>query len=1447
MDRCPGDDTFGPVLEHHDGNCYNFDFTLVFEESIFSIAPCIIVLPLAAVRWWHLWSKPRRTWNSWLVLLTTKLGVYGLEAIIQLALVSLWAAGHGVTTKTTLAAAALAFVSMLGLTILSIFEHSRDLRPSIILQSFLAATTLLDLPRTRTQWLLQDNTAVASLFTTTLLLRVVILVVESLQKWTDEKEWPDGASREMTHGIFGHTFLWWLRPLLLTGYKRDIRMEDLDEVDVDLRGETLGNRLLKAWETVDKSRKHCLSIACLRTFLPELTLAFLPRMAYTGFTLSQPFLVRSTLTYISSRPAMPRDYGYGLIGAFALCYIGIAVTTRFYMYLAFRTMAKVRGALVGSIYKAMLSIRAETGNSSAALSLMSTDVDRLTITAYMLINIGPDIIQVALALWILSTQLGTSSISAIILCVISAAGAIYIAKLVPIRQTKWMAAIQKRVGITSDVLGSMKGIKVAGLTKHAEQQIQGLRNFEMAESKQFRKVQVFSVLSGIAPTLLLPVVVFTVYAIAQKLSGGDQIDVASAFTSLSLLNILITPVMDLITSIPNLTAAMACLDRIQAFLLKEKLEEYRTLRPAPFSAPLTPSGDENGDKDSEKVEEPWIKLRGACLGWGKDASPVIKDADLDVYPSQLVLVIGPVASGKSTLLRGIIGEAYLLGGSVEYTVPAEVAYCDQDAWLLNQSIRDNIVAFSPYNEGFYDRVVEACQLNEDLKQLPNGDKTIIGSRGLSLSGGQKQRVALARAVYNRRPIVILDDILKGLDADTYSKCFTAVLGPEGLFRTGSRTTIVMATHNVQLLPHADHIVVLGEDGRIIEQGKFRDLKGDVSRLGLKELSQEVNLQEIEEELSNKKELLAKIASSKEAKNTEKATDTEDRARGRRNADALISYMRSMGTAKLITFGLLTLGSTGFRFAGPLWLNVWASASQEDASSRVGYYVGIFVMFGILSVVSLALQFWIFVVSIVPYSAKLLHRRVLVAAMQAPLSFFVSTDTGEIVNRFSQDMTLVDMQLPTGFMMTYSTLVATVAQVALTCVASGWLALSIPGLILLLFFLQKFYLRTSRQMRLLDLEAKAPIFAFFISSFEGLTAIRAYGWTKAADEANLKRLDESQKPYYLFWMMQRWLGLVLDLAVGGLAVLLVGLAVALKDQINPGLLGVALTSVMSIGVSMSMLIQMWTLLETSLGAITRINHFEADTPREVDGPGMPAPGWPPQGGIQITGLSAKYGDQTVLSDLTFSIGPGEKVAICGRSGSGKSTLMMLLLRIYQPEAGTITIDDTDTSTLNLNALRESVLALPQDPMFLAGTVRYNLDPVGRCTDEQIRTALEKTGIRDVIDEKGGLDADLNTDWLSAGQRQLFCLARAMLRKSHVLLLDEATSSLDRTTETFVSELVRTEFKDWTVITVAHRLETIVDFDKVLVLQDGHIVEFDSPKVLLANSGSIFKSLWDLQHR
>ncbi|CAK7241645.1 MAG: hypothetical protein STHCBS139747_003111 [Sporothrix thermara] len=1201
-------------------------------------------------------------------------------------------------------------------------------------------------------------------------------------------------------------------------------MDDLYIVDESLRGDVLYKRLQGHWIKENHQKKHSLTTASLKTFAPELSVAFVPRVGLMGLSLAQPYLVNAAINYIDD-PNLAKSYGYGLIGAYALTYIGIALTTRWYTHIAYRCMAKIRGALVTIIYK-MLAIRAETGNSSSALSLMSTDVDRITLTTFSTVDLIPSIVQLGIALGILGTgRLG---------------------KLIPPRQRKWMAAIQKRVGITAETIGSMKGVKVAGLNDKAEQQIQNLRNYELQQSTAFRKIQVVTLLMGIAPSLLMPAVTFAVYAIVQKVSGNGQFGVAKAFTAFSVLNVLIGPIMTITTAWTNIASALACFDRIQAFLLKEKREDYRILLPrsdaGSFATPdATLLEVDNTSEASARKPQPWIKIRNGSFGWKTDAPPVLHDVEIDIMPGDLTIVVGPVASGKSTLLKAIIGECLKLNGSVEFTVPEEVAYCDQDAWLLNRSIKENVLAFERYNEEFYNQVIKACQLVEDIDQFPKRDDTIIGSKGVSLSGGQKQRVALARAVYNRKPIVVLDDILKGLDADTYSKCFTAILGPE-----------------VQLLPYADNILVLGEDGRITERGSFDHLNstdGLVAALGLKKAAMEAAVEtdalDVETELREKEAALECIASAKalDRKATGLLPNTGTPgvkvvARGKRNADAMFSYLRSLGGKASVLYVFFTLCTVGFRTAQPLWLNVWTAANERDPSGRVGYYVGVYVLFGCLNVIFLAMEFWTFMVIIVPHSAKVLHHKILVAAMHAPLSYFVATDTGEIVNRFSQDMTLVDMQLPMSFLMCCSQLVSAISQIVLTCVASGYLGIVVPVLLVVLYCVQKFYLRTSRQMRLLDLEAKSPIYSDFIASYSGLTALRAYGWTRDAEDENLRRLNESQKPYYLLFCIQRWLALVLNLIVAGVAVVVIGLAVGLREQISPGLLGVALTSVMGIGTTLSMLIQMWTQLETSLGAITRVNEFANDTPRDKDGPDVPPPQWPSRGAVRVQNLEAKYGDRIVLENINFTIEPGQKVAVCGRSGSGKSTLIALLLRLYPPSQGRIEIDGIDTGQLNLNMLRESLVALPQDPMFLAGSVRYNLDPLGKATDAELLAALDKTHLSTIIAEKGGLDADLDTDWLSAGQRQLFCLARALTRKSRVLLLDEATSSLDRETEALVDTLIASEFTKWTLIVVAHRLRTVAAFDKVLVLQEGRAVEYDSPQALLGRD-SVFKMLWDLQ--
>ncbi|KAF3013497.1 hypothetical protein E8E14_005834 [Neopestalotiopsis sp. 37M] len=1316
----------------------------------------------------------------------------------------------------------------------------------MINQSYFFFTALLDLARVRTQWLFENNTITASLMTVALLLKLVILALESIPKYHHVREKSTATPLERS-GMFGRALLSWLNPLLFTGYKKNLALEDLYALDYDLKSDDLTLQFQKTWDRAKKSRKHCLALAVIANFGWEILLSWIPRAFHIAFTMAKPFLVQTTLNYIMNHRNLPVSYGYGLIGAWGIIYIGIAIFDQIFNFIVYRLMVKVRGALVGIIYRDMLSVRAQSDNSSMALTLMSTDVDRICMSGRWLVDLIPNIIQVGIGLYILGIQLGAVCVAPLVVALLSAVGAGIIAKSVPVRQKKWIAAIQKRVGITSDILGTMKGVKMLGLSRALAKQIQDLRDFELAESKKFRHVQIFLIGMNMLPIFSITAVTFTVYAIVAKISG-NTLGITQAFTSLSLLTILMMPVALVVTSLGQIAQSLACLDRIQAFLLLEKRVEYRTGKHT--------STRDNTSPDPQKPDAALVTLNNATFGWTDDKEiATLHSITTEVMSSSLTLVVGPVASGKSTLLKSILGETYLHDGAIEVADQDDIAYCDQDAWILNHPIRQNIVGFSDYKEEYYKKVLTACQLDEDLGHLPEGDLSLVGTQGISLSGGQKQRIALARAVYSGKKIVILDDTMKGLDADTSTKCFSALLGRNGLLRNRG-TTVIMATHNAQWFPHADRLIVLSENGTLANCGSFEALRESDDYI--RSLQYRYSS---DEESDSEKVSLAKAESHQESKTvfdtgSQEKTESnsgnkeatasikdEEKQRGKVNS-SLPYYLRSLMSTTFIIFCSLIVFQTACRIIQPLWLNFWTAANARNPKEDPSKWIGIYVLLCVLNIAGMMIQFALFLLRIIPRSAKQLHWAILEVTMHAPMSYFVATDVGQLVNRFSQDMTLVDFPLPVAMMQFSEMLVAAVGEIILTCVSSGYLAVVIPFLGVVLFFIQKFYLRTSRQLRLLDLETKSPLYSFFISSFAGLTTIRAFSWSEKSYNEHIQHLDTSQRPFYLLYCVQRWLTMVLELIVAGLGVLLVGLSVGLRDRVEPGLLGVALTSVSSFGATMSQVIIFWTELETSLGAITRIREYTSETPREKEGTDEPPPQWPSRGAVSISQLSAKFGEHTVLDGIDLDINPGEKVAICGRTGSGKSTLLALLLRLYEPLEGTMTIDGIDTSTLQIDTLRERLVTLPQDPMLLSGTVRYNLDPASQAGDEELLAALEKTRLLAVIQDKGGLHADFNADWLSAGQKQLFCLARSMLKQSRVLLLDEATSSLDHQTDEVIQSLLRKEFASWTTIVVAHRLKTVVDFDKIVVLKDGKVAEVGAPAILL-EKGGLFRGLWDLQ--
>lgn len=415
-----------------------------------------------------------------------------------------------------------------------------------------------------------------------------------------------------------------------------------------------------------------------------------------------------------------------------------------------------------------------------------------------------------------------------------------------------------------------------------------------------------------------------------------------------------------------------------------------------------------------------------------------------------------------------------------------------------------------------------------------------------------------------------------------------------------------------------------------------------------------------------------------------------------------------------------------------------------------------------------------------------------------------------------------------------------------CLSASYFLATMPAVILGVWILQKFYLRTSRQVRLLDLEAKSPLYSHFLESLNGLVTIRAFGWTENFHEKNLALLDASQKPYYILYCIQRWLALVLDLMVTAMAVILMVLVVQLRDKISPGHVGLALLNVMGFSELLADIIKNWTQLETSFGAIARIKSFSEHTANEnSENEIHPVPeAWPAHGAIEFKNVSASYtaDSNLVIRNLNMSIRAGEKIGICGRSGSGKSSLITTLFRMLEiTDDSSITIDGIDITTLPRQSVREHLNAIPQEPFFLKGTVRFNADPYGQHTDAQIIAAISRVHLWTLVEGKGGLKAALDLDFFSHGQRQLFCLARAILRRSKVVVLDEVTSSVDAESDALMQRVIREEFNDCTIIAVAHRLDTILDFDKIALLSGGELKEFDNPRTLLERESS-FRDLY-----
>ncbi|KAJ5906589.1 ABC transporter 7 [Penicillium subrubescens] len=1182
-------------------------------------------------------------------------------------------------------------------------------------------------------------------------------------------------------------------------------------------------------------------------------------------------------------------------------------------------------------------------NVGTIINLMAIDSFKVSeVGAYLHFLWASVPVQLIMAVILLYKIMGFSSFAGIALMALMLPVNLFIAKQFNEVQNLILKGTDARIHATNEVLQNIRIIKYFAW----EQRFQDIVNEKRkAELKSLRRRYILwscAATVWYGTPILITFLSFFLYTVVEK----KQLTPSIAFPALSMFSLLRVPLDQLADMVAHVQESKVSLDRVDKYLNEEETGKYDQLR------------DSNADGPSQ------IGLENATLTWGtttptpQAASSSDSGADafrlinvnVDFPVGRLSIIAGPTGSGKTSLLMALLGEMRLIEGRVhlpgglssraELPVDPEtglidsVAYCAQEAWLVNATVKENIIFASPYDEKRYRAVLKACALERDIEILDAGDQTLVGEKGISLSGGQKQRISLARAVYSSARHLLLDDCLSAVDSHTAKHLFRqALTGPLMLNRT-----CVLVTHNIALtVPQADHVVVL-ENGKVAAQGKPDDVAstgalGDefksrpASRASSRGLSRVPSQHgdDAADENSAAANGSANGTAGK-AKKDEKSHMTEGKATGSIKWSTVIMYLRSMGSGyywvvAISVFCMQQLGSVSTN----IWIRQWAnsyhtskinaegdvgsyaaaaqlkppsfhvgSASKmstwaapqlgsrsfgpvtDDGQVNVTYYLGVYALLGIVYIlISLSREAVLFWGSL--HASWKIHDNLLRAVMHAKFRFFDSTPLGQLMNRFSKDVESVDQEVaPVAIGMLHSLASVIMIVILISVITPGFL---IAGVFITLVYtaLGAVYLNSSRDLKRLESVQRSPLYQQFGETLNGIVTIRAYGDGPRFIVDNHRRINAYNRPHIYLWASNRWLALRVDWTGALVSFFSATFVLINVGKIDAGAAGLSLTYAVTFTENVLWLVRLYSEVQQNMNSVERVREY-LEVEQEaapVIPESRPEANWPTQGAVEFKGYSTRYRPDLdpVLKEVSFSVKPGEKVGIVGRTGAGKSSLALALFRGLEAEKGQIVIDGVNIGSIGLRDLREAITIVPQDPTLFTGTIRSNLDPFGLFSDEEIFAAIRRVhligsatsgtatpmtsstavenGMNDstvsVADNKNifhNLDSLVSESGsnLSQGQRQLLCLARALLKKPRVLMMDEATASIDYATDAKIQETLR-ELHDSTIITIAHRLQTIIDYDKVLVLDHGRVLEFDHPWTLINKEDGLFRSMCD----
>uniref|UniRef100_A0A8C9FD37 MRP2 protein n=1 Tax=Pavo cristatus TaxID=9049 RepID=A0A8C9FD37_PAVCR len=1178
-----------------------------------------------------------------------------------------------------------------------------------------------------------------------------------------------------------------------------------------------------------------------KTFLQNLVMSVAFKLVHDALVFVSPQLLKLLIAFVSDAEAFAwQGYLYSIL--LFLTAVLQSLCLQQYFNLCFQLGTNVRASLIAAIYKKALTMSSATRKESTVgetVNLMSADAQRFMEMANFVHQLWSSPLQIIVSIIFLWGELGPSVLAGLAVMVL----------LIPINgflvnkskdvQVRNMKNKDERMKIMSEVLNGIKILKLFAWEPSFEKRINEIRACELKDLLKFSYLQSVSIFVFSCAPFLVSLASFAVYILVDE---NNVLDAQKAFTSISLFNVLRFP--------------MAMLPLVLSSMVQVSPQEDCLIC----------------------LSEPCISLlTGSAVRHAAHWALLSCSVTLDIKPGSLVAVVGAVGSGKSSLISAMLGEMENIKGHIN--IQGSLAYVPQQAWIQNATLKDNILFGSELDEARYQKVIKACALLPDLELLPAGDQTEIGEKGINLSGGQKQRVSLARAVYNDADIYILDDPLSAVDAHVGKHLFEHVLGPKGLLQKKTR---ILVTHSISFLPQVDNIVVLVA-GAVSEHGSYSTLlanRGAFAQFLNSYGSQEegaaeettagtgnatgyrghVCLEVLKaprcdslcpsppHSISTQSTTSVKKAQEEPVKKGQKLIEKEAVETGRVKFSMYLQYLRAVGLGFSFCIAMSYVGDYAAYVGTNLWLSAWTDDAEryqnetypvQQRDLRIG-------VFGALGV-SQGESLFLFLATILSshgavQASRIVHEQLLSNILRVPMSFFDTTPTGRIVNRFAKDIFTVDETIPMSFRSWLNCFMGIISTLLMIALATPFFLVVIVPLGIFYYFVLRFYISTSRQLRRLDSVTRSPIYSHFGETVSGLPVIRAYGHQQRFLEQNEKTLDINQKTVHSWIVSNRWLAIRLEF-VGSLVVFFSALlAVISKNSLGGGIVGLSISSALNVTQTLNWLVRVSSELETNIVAVERVHEY-TKAPWVTDK--RPPHGWPSKGEIQFVDYKVRYRPELelVLLGITCNIGSTEKVGVVGRTGAGKSSLTNCLFRVLEAAGGKIIIDGLDIATIGLHDLRQNLTIIPQDPVLFTGTLRMNLDPFDQYTDEEVWKALELAHLKAYVQElpeRLQHNVSEGGENLSVGQRQLVCLARALLRKAKILILDEATAAVDLETDHLIQTTIRSAFADCTVLTIAHRLHTIMDSNRVMVMHAGKIVEFDSPEKLLQKQ-SVFSAM------